>query len=294
MSFALPGRAPAGRTCPVSRQTVALVAGRIVLACWQGLLFYGCLVLLGVLLLGACVVSSVLARVLPPWRRSASGRAVISWCARTFFRLAGALGLVQLDLSALDALNAERGLIIAPNHPSMLDALLIASRVRRTGCIMKAGLWNNPFLGAGARLAGYIRNDSVPSMIRQAADDLVSGGKVLIFPEATRSSTPALPNPLTAGIALIAQRAGAPIQTVLIETDSPYLSKGWPLYRMPDFPLRYRVELGPRFVVRSDRNRTLAAMHRFYTDALAGAGNPASTAAEVGPELHDYPALPHV
>ncbi len=239
------------------------------LYCWRVVAFYGCLVALGALLLGGCLLSGLLTRVLPVQRQRPCGRALISWCARTFFQLAEALGLIRLDLSALDALNTERGLIIAPNHPSMLDALLIASRVRRTGCIMKAGLLHNPFLGAGARLAGYIRNDSVNSMIRQASADLSSGEKVLIFPEATRSSTPTSVSPLTGGIALIAQRASAPIQTVLIEAESPYLCKGWPLFRLPAFPLRYRATLGPRLVVTTERHRTLKAMQRFYTDGLA-------------------------
>ena len=271
MSFVFPPRDAAGlqRSALCRPRELMQAACSRGLFCWRALLFYGCLPLLGMLLLGACLVCGVLARVLPPKHQHASGRAVISWCARTFFRLASALRLIQLDLSALDALNAERGLIIAPNHPSMLDAFLIASRVRRTGCIMKAGLSANPFLGAGARLAGYIRNDSVNGMIRQAAADLRSGGKVVIFPEATRSSTTRSVNPLTSGIALIAQRAGAPIQTVLIETDSPYLSKGWPLLRLPAFPLRYRVTLGPRFDAQADRNRTLTTMQRFYTNALA-------------------------
>ena len=234
----------------------------------RGLLFYGCLGLLGAVLLVGCTCCAALARALPARLRRSSGRLLISGCTRVFFRIAGALRLVELDLSALDGLNDQGGVIIAPNHPSMLDALLIASRVRHTGCIMKSNLRSNPFLGAGARLAGYIGNESVTGMLRQAIEDLRSGGKVLIFPEATRSSTPASINPMTAGIAFIAQRAGVPIQTVLIETDSPYLSKGWPLQRLPQLPLRYRVTLGPRFVVSGDRNRTLAEMHRFYADAL--------------------------
>ncbi|MEP6557646.1 MAG: lysophospholipid acyltransferase family protein [Burkholderiales bacterium] len=269
MSFVFPHRDGLSRPTGAARRPLPSLLRRGGLACWRAVAFYSCLVALGVLLLGGCLVSGVLTRVLPPHYRHASGRSLISWCARTFFQLTEVLGLVRLDLSALDVLNTERGLIIAPNHPSMLDALLIASRVRRTGCIMKAGLWNNPFLGAGARLAGYIRNDSVNSMIRQAAADLSRGDKVLIFPEATRSSTPTSVNPLTAGIALIAQRAGAPIQTVLIEAESAYLCKGWPLFRRPTFPLRYRVTLGPRFVVQSERHRTLAAMQHFFADNLA-------------------------
>jgi hypothetical protein len=31
------------------------------------------------------------------------------------------------------------------------------------------------------------------------------------------------------------------VQTVFIETDSAYLSKGWPLFRKPSMPITYRI-----------------------------------------------------
>ena len=264
MSALLPGQgAAAGMTATVAETSVWRHLPWPIRAC----AFYGCLALLGVLLLGGCALSSVLSLVLPRRRRRSTGRALISGCFRLFLALSGSLGLMRLDLSALDTLNDEHGLIVAPNHPSMLDAALVASRVRCTGCIMKAELWDNPFLGAGARLADYVRNDSINSMIRQAAADLQGGGKLLMFPEGTRTTK--LPvNPLKGGIALIAQRAGVAIQTVLIETNSPYLGKGWPLFRMPEFPLVYRATLGPRLMPGKSSAETLAAMQSFYSEAL--------------------------
>jgi hypothetical protein len=38
-----------------------------------------------------------------------------------------------------------------------------------------------------------------------------------------------------------------PIQTVPIETDSPYAGKGWPLWCLPPLPVVFRVRLGERF-----------------------------------------------
>ena len=45
----------------------------------------------------------------------------------------------------------------------------------------------------------------------------------------------------------MARNAGAPIQAVFIEADTPYLRKGWPLFRKPPLPLAYRARLGRRF-----------------------------------------------
>ena len=37
-------------------------------------------------------------------------------------------GRFELDLEALDALRSEAGLVIAPNHPALLDVMLVVSR----------------------------------------------------------------------------------------------------------------------------------------------------------------------
>ncbi len=94
---------------------------------------------------------------------------------------------------------------------------------------MKADIVDNIFLGAGARLAGYIRNDTQLNMIRQAVAELASGSHLLLFPEGTRTSRWPI-NPCTPAAALIARRARAPIQTLFIESGSAYLGKGWPLF----------------------------------------------------------------
>ena len=53
----------------------------------------------------------------------------------------------------------------------MLDALLVVARLPRGVCVMKAELMRNIFLGGGARLARYIRNDVGRGMVRDAVAD---------------------------------------------------------------------------------------------------------------------------
>ena len=137
-------------------------------------------------------------------------------------------------------------MILAPNHPCLLDAVLIASRVPNLGCVIKAELLNNPLLAPSARLADYIVNDAPRGMIKSAVDELQRGNPLLLFPEGTRTEcTPV--NPLKGGVAVIAARARVPLQALIIETDSPFLGKGWRLLRKPELPLTYRVRLGRRF-----------------------------------------------
>ena len=196
------------------------------------------------------------------------------WASTTGFRIyLGALSLIgacRFDLSALDSLRDEGPLIVAPNHPCLLDALMVISRLPNMACIMKVDIVDNAFLGAGARLAGYIRNDAQLSMIRQSVAELKSGSQLLIFPEGTRTTRWPV-NACKGTAALIASRAGVPIQTVFIETDSAYLGKGWPLFRRPPMPITYRIRLGRRFAPPEKAGVFTEELERYFIDELRDA-----------------------
>jgi 1-acyl-sn-glycerol-3-phosphate acyltransferase len=179
------------------------------------------------------------------------GRAGIAGVYRAFWAVAGATGLLRMRAHALRALACEPGLVIVANHPSLLDALLLVAQLPRGFCVMKAGLMSNPLLAPGALLARYIRNDRPRAMVRAAVADLRCGGQLILFPEGTRT-TGALPGPFHGGFALIASRARVPVQTVFIDTDSPYLGKDWPLWKLPPLPIEFSVRIGRRFEPRPD------------------------------------------
>jgi 1-acyl-sn-glycerol-3-phosphate acyltransferase len=221
------------------------------------------------------VVASVLYLVLPARLRAPLGKRSIGFLFRVFLTMMRASGVMNLDLSALDALRGQPGLVIAPNHPCLLDAVFVIAHVPEVTCIMKAEIWDNLVLGGGARLAGYIRNDSVTSMVRCSAQALREGWPLLVFPEGTRTRRSPV-NDFKGGVALIAKMARAPIQTVFIETDSPFLSKGWSLLKKPRFPLVYRARLGRRFTVEGDLKAFMRQLEAYYRDELAGhpAGHP--------------------
>lgn len=180
-------------------------------------------------------------------RGAALGRCVIMLGFRVYLRVLSLIAACRFDLSELEQLAEEpRGLILAANHPSLLDAVMIISRFPNVACIMKSSLMDNVLFGSGARLAQYIRNDPPLRMIKEAVRALEAGSFLLIFPEGTRTVSAPL-NDLKPSIGLIARRAGVPVQTLLIETDTTFLGKGWPLWRRPAMPMRYRIRLGRRF-----------------------------------------------
>lgn len=227
------------------------------------LLLYLLLLLLGLISLAWNLVAMLLHPVLPRRRGQAIGRAGIAYGYRMFWAIAAASGMLRLHAEVLDALRDEPGLIIVANHPSMLDALMLVARLPRATCIMKASLLRNIFLGAGARLARYVSNESPLAMVRQAVDALKQGGQLVMFPEGTRTTQPPL-NPFMPGVTLIAKLAKAPIQTVFIDTDSPYLGKGWPLWRLPPLPIVFSVRIGERFEPSRDADALLHELEQYF------------------------------
>ena len=239
----------------------------IALQLYDYLVVYLGLIWLGILCLVYSVAAPLIYLLLPKRLRRSTWRAAIMWLFRLFL---GSLNLTRrchFELEALDALRTEHALIIAPNHPSLLDAVMILSRLPNISCVMKADLMNNVFLGIGARLAGYIRNEPLRKMVMLAQQDLQNGGQLLLFPEGTRTIHDPV-NPLTGSIGLIALHARVPVQTVLIETDTRYLSKGWTLFRKPPLPLHFRVRLGRRFDPPQNTHAFMAELNHYFSHDL--------------------------
>ena len=230
--------------------------------------FWFCLLVFGV----SCLVWSLPATLLYPLLRrfpwsERLGQAGITHGFRWALWVMRVTGVLRVDFSALDALRGEAGLVLAPNHPTMLDAVLLISRLPRVVCITKAALWDNPFLGGGIRLAGYVRNDVPLPMIRRAAEAVRQGRHLLIFPEGSRTQTPPI-DPFHRSFGVLARATGRPVQTVLIVAESPYLSKGWPLLRPPVLPLAFRIRLGARFQPGPEPQAFVAQLEAYFRAEL--------------------------
>jgi 1-acyl-sn-glycerol-3-phosphate acyltransferase len=238
---------------------------------YEYLSLYCCFAVFGAGGLLFTVASAVLYPLLPRAFGARLGQAAMMYLFRFFVGLMRATGLIKFDLDALDALKREPSIIVAPNHPSLIDAVLVISRLPTVVCIMKAEIWDNIFLGGGSRLAGYIRNDSPVNMVRLSASELRAGRQLLVFPEGTRTRRKPI-NRFKGGFALIAKKAQAPVQTVIIETNSPFLGKGWPLFKKPQFPIVYRARLGKRFAAEPEVKEFVAELERYYSRELGADG----------------------
>jgi 1-acyl-sn-glycerol-3-phosphate acyltransferase len=244
--------------------------GSFLRSSYEHFVFYGLLAAFGATSLAWSLIAAILYPVLPRRFGEPLGQFMIMAGFRYFVALMKLSGLIQCDLTALDRLREEPSLVIIPNHPTLLDAVLVISRLPRVVCTAKARLLRNLFLGGGARIAGFIRNDVPTRLIREGVQQVRAGRQLLIFPEGTRTGGAAVDD-FKGGFALIAKRAGAPIQTVFIESNSRFLGKGWPLTKKPDFPLRYRVRLGPVVTVEGDLHDFVDSLHRYYQYELRNA-----------------------
>jgi 1-acyl-sn-glycerol-3-phosphate acyltransferase len=251
---------------PVRRTGARWLVHRV----YEFLALYFGLGVLGGLSLAWSILAVPLYYLMPHAPAVKLGRQAIMAAFRFYLGSLSWIGSCRFDLSALDELRTSEPVIIAPNHPCLLDAFFVLSRMDNVACILKASIMDNLFLGAGARLAGYIRNDSPLNMILEAVNELHSGSHLLVFPEGTRTTRWPV-NPFKASVARIAVRARMPVQTVFIETASPYLSKGWHLFRRPDMPIHYRVRLGQRFDPPEDHRAFTETLEAYFVTALQDA-----------------------
>jgi 1-acyl-sn-glycerol-3-phosphate acyltransferase len=165
-------------------------------------------------------------------RRQRIARNLVQWTFRCIVRSMCALGVFQYEARGLQRLE-RRGLLILANHPTLIDIVFLMAFVQQADCIVKAGLWRNPFTRATVRAAGYIANDD--DSVRVIEDCVVSvrdGGNLIIFPEGTR--TPANGTiSLKRGAANIAVRAPCAVTPVRIRCAPPMLIKGEKWWRLP-------------------------------------------------------------
>lgn len=205
-----------------------------------GLLYWG---IFGLLF---TIVAIPLCIILPKRKAEILGRSMLHYAFRVFVGYLQVTQLVHADLDSLKPLRSKKEpVIIAPNHTSLWDAVFVISCLPQPICIMKESILRNPFLGGGARLAGYIPNGSSSRLVREAADALSENGQLLLFPEGTRTRhDQRWINPLKGGCALIAREAGVPVLPVFIRSNTRFLEKGWPLWKRPNFPIKVSFELG--------------------------------------------------
>ena len=214
----------------------------------------------------ACFLWAVVSTLLWPlpakWGRPI-GRRAATHAFRGLLWTFEALGALRLELDELDGLRDAGPLIVAPNHPGLLDAVLMVSRMPNAVCVMKGSLLGNFLLAPAARLARYVPNDSLLKLVTRSGEELRGGAQLLLFPEGTRTVGGPI-GPLTEAVGAISRRTHVPVQVVIIEASAPFLAKGQRVTEPPTFPVHYRVRLGRRFDPPADVRAFTEELDRYF------------------------------
>jgi len=189
-------------------------------------------------------------------------------CWTTWLRLTG---LIRIEWENPAGFPLPHPAVYVANHPGLLDATILLSRLPETICIVKPAVMRNPLLGPAARAAGYTTGDSGVDTLHTSVDRLRGGQGVLIFPEGTRTAPSCLLNPLKPGFAIIARRAAAPIQVLVIAGSRDLLPRGGAWWKMPELPARYRVKVDTCFTPHADTSaeEVAALIATRFTSQLA-------------------------
>lgn len=119
------------------------------------------------------------------------------------------------DVSGVENIPEAGPFILAANHVSFLDPLLLGAKIpREIHYLARKTLFKKGFRGWVLRRVNAIpvdlENESDVGAIRQVLALLREGGAILLFPEGTRTSNGRL-QAAKAGVGLIACKAGVPV-----------------------------------------------------------------------------------
>jgi 1-acyl-sn-glycerol-3-phosphate acyltransferase len=145
-----------------------------------------------------------------------------------------------------DNLPAQGAAVVAANHPSYLDPVLLSLQVARPIHFMAwDALFRVPLLGAVMRAFGAfpvdVRRGKGRDAYEKARALLESGEVVGLFPEGKRSRTGWMEPALREGAARLALETGAPVVPASITG----AFRAWPHYRALPQPGRVRVRFHP-------------------------------------------------
>lgn len=166
-----------------------------------------------------------------PTARRRRARAAISRAFQLHVQFMYRTRVLDFRIDGAERLGRPGQLVIA-NHPSLIDVVFLIAQIRDANCVVKASLWNNPFMHGAVRAAQYISNNGSPEILEQAADVLREGQTLVMFPEGTRT-TPGQAPVFHRGAAAIALRGARTITPVYITVKPTTLTKAEAWHHIP-------------------------------------------------------------
>ena len=168
---------------------------------------------------------------------------LVSLSFRFFVKLIALTGVAKFEYQNFDRLHEGRGNLIIANHPTLIDYVVIVSRLKHCYTLFKADVGRNPFMKMVVKMTGYVSNADPETAYAEVQNILNNGHHILIFPEGTRS-TPGKEVILLRGAANIALRLNAPLRLIHIACQPAFLTKQWRWYTAPSKKVDFQVKVG--------------------------------------------------
>ena len=149
-----------------------------------------------------------------------------------FSEIMRVLGAIDYKIIGIEKLKEDKNCLIVGNHPSLIDFVLIASRLTQCNCLVKESIWHNPFMKGVVSVTGYIPNKDPEVILESCATILNKGQVLLVFPEGTRTKKNVAPK-LQRGAAQVAVKTQSDLRVVHITVDPIFLTKEMKWYNVP-------------------------------------------------------------
>ena len=176
-------------------------------------------------------------------------RATVRATYRIFVWAARVVRLFRVESTDFAALRSIRGRVVAANHLTLIDIVVLMSILPDSTCVVKGAAASNPFLRWIVRPLYLVRGEDTEKIMGEASEMLKAGVNVIVFPEGTRTPADASAHILKRGFARIALAAGAPVAPVRVACDPPVLAKGQPWHDVGDREIVFRLEALPEIPV---------------------------------------------
>jgi len=196
------------------------------------------------------------------------------WVNRTLYRLGALIACVvfkllfRLKVKGAENIPPSGGVVIASNHQSYLDPIIIGVSNRVPVTFMaRDTLFRNRAFGWLIRSVGAFpvrRGRPDTSAMREAVRRLKAGARLVVFPEGTRTHDGGLGR-VRRGPALIAHRAGVPIVPAFIRGAFEAWPRSRKLFRFRPVSITYGPPIPPPQCAKGD---TLEQTRRNLQESL--------------------------
>ncbi|MBP3366569.1 MAG: 1-acyl-sn-glycerol-3-phosphate acyltransferase [Treponema sp.] len=231
-------------------------------------LFFIGLIGLGSMVLAVLVFPWIKVFVHPKQKFQTAARAFVSRTFAFSLFLMRITGVVKVYAPQKEQLRSLHSKVIAANHCSMLDFVVLMSLIPNANCIVQESYGKTPL--AGVIRQAYILNSVDFTLLKtMCKETLDMGNNVIIFPEGTRTPRHGKVS-YKKGAARIARFAGCGIQPVLIAGSDKYgLGKHDPFWSFNHVePLIYDIQLLPQIQMEQFSGYSDIASAKKITDQI--------------------------